>query len=525
MKTNRRAFILSLLIGVFALSLSSCSDVTKPKLEHSFKVAINPEQAVEHFDKVTFNSFHELNLGFFQGDLWLKLDVNNLGRAESFMVINNDLINRNYKFYKLDTLTNKFKISSLIADRSRKDSRTFNFPNPNFRLELNENDKATYLITTYSDGRVLDATPQVIDSTEYGSLINEKRAWSIIFLVVIILLLTINIYQWKVLKRKIYFYYIFYMLATFVMYLGLEGHLHNFGLKHSLIDHFVFISIRVWVFSLLIYTSSFLETKIVAPRFYTFLKTILIVILGGTTLYQFIFYKTSIGNLHFFENILSFVWLLLILTTVLLSAKKRRIELKYYLIPLVCFLFFIMLGLIDGHFQVLPGDPFLYIKTGTVIEFIGFTYFIAHLIKNKISTTVNLEFELAKNRKELTLASEKLEATLEERNSNGAIEKTNFVGIFKLIEQSLSNDSEWDEFKLKFKQLNPDFLERLTKEHSNLSKSDIRLLTLMKLGYSQKETAEILSIEPNSVKKAKSRVRKKLNIPRSEMLSEFIDKY
>ena len=525
MKPNKRAFILSLLIGIFVLSLSSCSEVSKPKLEHSFKVAINPKHSIEQFDQVKFNSFQDLNLGFFKGDLWLKLEVNNEGRAESFMVINNDLINRNYKFYKLDTLSNKFIITSLIRDRSRKDSRTFNFPNPNFKLELEANEKATYLITTYSDGRVLDATPQVIDSTEYGSLINENRTWSIIFLVVIILLLTINIYQWKVLKRKIYFYYIFYMLATFIMYLGLEGHLHNFGLKHSIIDHFVFISIRVWVFSLLIYTSNFLETKIVAPTYYKVLKTVLIVILGGTTMYQFIFYKTSIGHLHFFENTLSFLWLLLILMTILFSAKKRRIELKYYLIPLVCFLFFIMLGLIDGHFQVLPGNPFLYIKTGTVIEFIGFTYFIAHLIKNKISTTVYLEHELAQNREELSRASEKLIATIKDNNSSSTIEKTDIVGIFKLLEHSLSNDSEWEDFKLKFEQLNPDFLESLTKDHPNLSKSDIRLLTLMKLGYSQKETAEILNIEPNSVKKAKSRVRKKLDLPRSEMLSAFIDKY
>ena len=525
MKLNKRAFVLSLLLGIFVLSLTSCTEVSKPELEHSFKVAINPKQPIEKFDQVKFNSFQDLNLGFFKGNLWLKIDIKNTGRAESFMVINNDLINRNYEFYKLDTLSNQFIVSSLIADRTRKDSRTFNYPNPNFRLELDANEKATFLITTYSDGRVLDATPQLIDSTDYGSFINEKRTWSVIFLVVIILLLIINIYQWKVLKRKIYFYYIFYMLATFIMYIGLEGHLHNFGLKHSLIDHFVFISIRVWIFSLLIYTSNFLETKVVAPQFYKILKTILIVILGGTTLYQFIFYKTSIGNLHFFENTLSFVWLLLILLTIIFSAKKRRIELKYYLIPLVCFLFFIMLGLIDGHFQILPGDPFLYIKTGTVIEFIGFTYFIAHLIKNKISTTVNLEYELAQNRKELSLASEKLEAKLEERNANSAIEKTDFVGIFKLLEQSLSNDSEWEDFKFKFKQLNPNFLQKLTTEHANLSKSDIRLLTLMKLGYSQKETAEILSIEPNSVKKAKSRVRKKLNIPPLERLSEFIDKY
>lgn len=501
--------------------MSSCSEVSEANLNYSFEASINPSHSIEDFDEVDFQPFNDLNLGFFKGDLWLKLEITNIDRPEVYMVINNDLINRNYAFYKLDSITNQFNAVSIIKDKTIQDARTFNFPNPNFELELKSNEKATYLITTYSDGRVIDATPQLLDRNEYGVFINQKTTWSIIFLVVILLLLVINIYQWNVLKRKIYSFYIFYMLATFIMYLGLEGHLHNFGLKHVIIDHFIFISIRVWVFSLLIYTSNFLETKLVAPRYFKFLKTFLFIVLGGTTLYQFVFYKTSIGQLHFFENTLSFAWLLLILITILLSAKTRRIELKYYLIPLLTFLFFTMLGLMDGHFQILPGDPFLYIKTGTVIEFIGFSYFIARLIKKKLSTVEQLQIEFAKKQEELSLASEKLK---ENTGQNKSIQKTDIASIFKLLEHSAS-DSDWDDFKLKFNKLNADFLENLTSAHPNLTKSEIRLLTLIKIGYSQKEIATILNIEPNSVKKARSRVRKKINIISPESISDYLKNY
>lgn len=525
MNYKTRFLFLSLLLGSLTLCFSSCSEIPDPKLKYSFEAAINPEQTIDQHSEVEFHEFEDLNLGFFKGNLWLKIEVKNIDRPESYMVINKDLINRKYKFFKLDTLTNQFKSVSIITDETRQDARTFSFPHPNFELELNANEKATYLITTYSDGRVIDATPKILDQSNYSLFINENTTWSIIFLVVIILLLIINIYQWNVLKRKIYFFYIFYMLATFVMYIGLEGHLHNFGLKHHVIDHFVFISIRVWVFSLLIYTSNFLETELVAPTYYKFLKYFLFATLGGTTLYQFIFFESSIGQLHFFENILSFVWLLLILITILFSAKKRRTELKYYLIPLFCFLVFIMIGLIDGHFQILPGDPFFYIKTGTIIEFIGFTYFIARLIKNKLSTTETLKIELEQNKADLKLAMEKLETKVVQNLSSKTLEKTDIIGVFKLIEQSLNSESDWEHFKLKFEKLNSDFLENLTTDHPDLTKSEIRLLTLIKVGYSQKEIAEILCIEPNSVKKAKSRVRKKLDLTKAEILTSYLSKY
>ena len=106
---------------------------------------------------------------------------------------------------------------------------------------------------------------------------------------------------------------------------------------------------------------------------------------------------------------MSFFWLSLIFATVLISAKTRMARLKYYLVPLCCFILFIVIGLIDGHFQVLPGSPLVYIKIGTVVEFIGFTYFMGILIKNKIKQQDNLQNELRRKSEALQETSKKLE--------------------------------------------------------------------------------------------------------------------
>lgn len=517
------AYIFLLFQGVLMCLLSSCSNKEIDNVNHSFKVAINVKQSIDKFDNVKFESFDDLNLGFFRGNLWITLDIKNEeNENKSYMFVSNDRFNRNYVFYKLDILDNSLKLVNHIKDKSLKDHRTFNNPNPNLKIDLAPNEQATYLITTTSDGRTKDATPKIMEIENYFSFINETNIWNILFYGIMFCLLIINFYQWSIYKQKIYFYYIFYITSTILVYLGIEGYLLNLRINHKIIDHFVFIGVKLWALSLILYTSKFFETQIVAPKYYKFIKIVLFAVLGGTLLYQFTFYNTSIQYLHYFENVLSSLWLLLIIGIILFSAKTRRLELKYYLIPFACFIFFTMIGLIDVHFQILPGNAFTYVKLGAIVEIIGFTYFIKVLIKKKLNKTEFLENELLENRKQLQTASEELEEKDKILSAKTNIEKTDLISIFKLLENSLSTEAEWNEFKLKFNELKPDFYKKLLAHQPNLTKSEIRLLTLIKIGYTQKEIAKILSIAPDSVKKARSRVRKKMNISEVVSLNDIL---
>ena len=184
----------------------------------------------------------------------------------------------------------------------------------------------------------------------------------------------------------------------------------------------------------------------------------------------------------------------------------------YYLISYSAFLIFVTLGLIDSHTTILPGDPFSYFKIGTILEFIGFTYFITLLIKQKILKTKELTSELFQKQK---VISEK-EKFLASRNNN-------LINVFKVIENTFTNEEDWNDFKQRFKVLNPNFINALSTKHPNLTKSELRLLTLIRIGYSQKEIANILGIASDSVKKARSRVRKKLKLDENVKLSNYIN--
>lgn len=517
MDTNKIKNIPFLLIVILLTLLTSCSNEEQVKADHSFKVAINVDKEINEFDTVKFKSFEDLNLGFFKGNVWIKLEIQNEEHENrSFMFISNDRFNRNYFFYKLDSQDNSLKLVNQIKNKDKKDYRTFSNPNPNFKIDLLPDEQATYLITTASDGRSKDATPKIISLESYFNFVNENTIWNFIFYGIIFFLLLINVYQWIIYKQKIYFYYIFYIISTCLVYLGIEGYFHLLDIKQVVIDHFIFVSVKLWALSLILYTTKFLETQIVAPSYYKFIKKVLFVVLGGTLLYQFIFYNSSIQYLHYFENVLSFLWLLLIIGAIYFSAKTRRLELKYYLIPLVSFIVFTVIGLINVHMQILNTNSFTFVKIGAIVELIGFTYFMTLLIKRKLESLASLE-------NELVIASEKLE----EKNillsiQKKGIEKTDVINIFKLLENSLSKETDWEFFKQKFKELSPNFMNQLLAKHPNLTKSEIRLLTLMKIGYSQKEIASMLSIAPDSVKKAKSRVRKKLNLSENIILNDYL---
>lgn len=503
--------------------LSSCSDMDTVKSNYTFEAAINPTVSIQEYDEADFESFENLNLGFFKGELWLKLDITNVeSENKSFMFISNDRFNRNYTFYKLDKNHNELKLLNKISDSSIQDHRTFNNPNANFKIDLTANEEATYLITTSSDGRTKDATPRISSLESYFDYISESTTWNITFYGIFVFLLLINLYQWSIYKQKIYFYYVVYIVSTILVYLGIEGYLITFRIEQNYIDHFVFVSVKLWAFSLIMYTSKFLEIETLSPKYYKLTKYILWIVLGGILVYQFTFYKTSIQYLHYFENILASLWLLIIAGMIIIAARTKREELKYYLTPLACFILLTVIGLINVHFQILPGNSFTYVKLGGIVELTGFTYFMTLLIKKKLRKAELLENELLENKKQLQVTSKELKDKESELASQPNIDKTDLLAIFKLLENSLVTEKEWEEFKTKFNELNPKFIEHLLANHPNLTKSEIRLLTLIKIGYSQKEIAVILNIAPDSVKKARTRVRKKLNLEQNDDLNSYL---
>jgi len=85
-------------------------------------------------------------------------------------------------------------------------------------------------------------------------------------------------------------------------------------------------------------------------------------------------------------------------------------------------------------------------------------------------------------------------------------------GMESILKSSLSLDDDWQKFKLHFEQVHPGFFENLAAKHPTLTKNETRLYAYFHINLSPKEIASLLNIEPDSVRRAKSRLLKKMGL-------------
>jgi len=92
--------------------------------------------------------------------------------------------------------------------------------------------------------------------------------------------------------------------------------------------------------------------------------------------------------------------------------------------------------------------------------------------------------------------------------------------IESTVQNSLHLEDGWEKFKLHFEQVHPDFFEELKAKHPTLTKNEIRLCAYFHINLSTKEIASLLNIDPASVRRAKTRLYKKMGIRNSGKVSE-----
>ncbi len=72
-------------------------------------------------------------------------------------------------------------------------------------------------------------------------------------------------------------------------------------------------------------------------------------------------------------------------------------------------------------------------------------------------------------------------------------------------------DNDWEKFRLHFEQVHPRFFEELKAKYPNLTQNETRLCAYFHMNLGTKEIAGLLNIDPASVRRAKTRLNKKMN--------------
>jgi tetratricopeptide (TPR) repeat protein len=168
---------------------------------------------------------------------------------------------------------------------------------------------------------------------------------------------------------------------------------------------------------------------------------------------------------------------------------------------------------------------------------------IAGLVLLTLIALLWLNRQLLKRKKEKELAQQQLKFAeqelisytrqLKEKNDlveqlRDEINKENSLtdregNINRLLEATIVTEDDWKKFRQLFEKVYPGFFIRLKEKMPDLSPADTRLLALTKLQLPPKDMASMLGVSYDAVKKARQRLRRKINLPEEGTLEELVE--
>ncbi|MFT6838429.1 MAG: AraC family chitin signaling transcriptional activator, partial [Sediminicola sp.] len=106
---------------------------------------------------------------------------------------------------------------------------------------------------------------------------------------------------------------------------------------------------------------------------------------------------------------------------------------------------------------------------------------------------------------------------LKEGESNSKIK-----AVIKTIDLNINNEDDWKFFEDAFNNADKDFLRKIKAVHPDLTSNDLRLCAYLRLNLSSKEIAPLLNISVRSVEVKRYRLRKKIDLPHENSLTDYI---
>ena len=96
------------------------------------------------------------------------------------------------------------------------------------------------------------------------------------------------------------------------------------------------------------------------------------------------------------------------------------------------------------------------------------------------------------------------------------------VSLIKKIRGHLNNDRAWDDFTAHFEQVNPQFFKTLKELYPSLTDKDLKMCAYIRMGFTAKQIAQMLSVLPESVNTTRYRLRRKMGLRAETILEDHL---
>ena len=94
--------------------------------------------------------------------------------------------------------------------------------------------------------------------------------------------------------------------------------------------------------------------------------------------------------------------------------------------------------------------------------------------------------------------------------------------LVRKIDSELDSRDYWELFQVNFNTVHQQFSNKLYKQHSNLTSTELRLCSLIKLGMTNSEISSVQNISLSGVEKSKYRIKKKIILDREMDLNHYL---
>ena len=143
------------------------------------------------------------------------------------------------------------------------------------------------------------------------------------------------------------------------------------------------------------------------------------------------------------------------------------------------------------------------------------------ILSNKIATKTEEVNDLLKETIQHIRSKERIAENLQKLSTNK--EGVNLKSIIADLKASRSDNERLMLIKQNIEQVNYEFIKKLKSNHPELSKTDIEICSLFRIGLGRKEVADLRNTSLEAVKKSRSRLRKKMKLSSDTNLEEYIN--
>jgi len=94
--------------------------------------------------------------------------------------------------------------------------------------------------------------------------------------------------------------------------------------------------------------------------------------------------------------------------------------------------------------------------------------------------------------------------------------------LIHLLDENLSSEDDWAIFQTNFDRIHENFFRNLRLKYPELTPNDLRFCAYLRLNLSSKDIAHLMNISLKGVEVGRYRIRKKIGLPSTKSLSEFM---